>query len=256
MCRASWKNDTLLNQLDVETELDAAAIQIYLDWLYTSVLQIPATYSRITDAFNLLILKLWVVASAVEDKKFEAIVITTFFNETQTRFWTGSIKWAFVKRNCNDEIRNFILSVSLADLEPGWFSKEGDLWPDEYIRELADFAMVNWTERKRLAELRKMWMEKISAASMEEEEESFVEKKKGHVSTIGAASGIWRDSARAACLDRTISGVEKRAAGRQHSGYKVDVKKHSNRAERWQMQDMIFPFGSPDDGLAIPRSGG
>lgn len=118
-CRASWKNKSLPNQLDIESELDAEATQIYLDWLYTSTLHISAKVSRVTDAFNLVILKLWTVANAVEDLVFKSQVIATYFAEARVRFWKESVKWAFLEHKCDDEIRAFIIDISLAYIKPG-----------------------------------------------------------------------------------------------------------------------------------------
>ncbi|EDU49262.1 hypothetical protein PtrSN002B_006840 [Pyrenophora tritici-repentis] len=189
MCRASWTNDQLLSYLAVEKELDAEAVHIYLDWPYTSTLHIRSTLSRDTDAFNLVILKLWAVASAVEDTTFKAIVITTFFEQSRSVFTTESVKWAFVERKCDDEIRDFVLTVALTYLYPGWFRIWGDLWPDEYVRELADMAMTTWKERKSIGDLSKMWAEKLGTESDDDEEEGLVAKSKGQTST-DVASGL------------------------------------------------------------------
>ena len=256
MCRTSWKNDPLRNHLAVGKELDAEAVQVYLDWLYTSNLQIQPTLSRKPDAFNLAVLKLWAVANAVEDKTFKSVVITAFFTKARARFWTESVKWAFVERRCDDEVRDFVLTVSLTYIGHGWFSKEGKDWPCEFVRELADVAMTRWKGRASFAELRSAWMDKVNTKGWEEEEEGFVAKSKENESASIAASDVWCDGGQAAHLDRASSGFEKHPAGRQHLGQK-DSRKCSNRIERWQRQDMMFLVkNSDDDMLVVPHSGG
>ncbi|EMD68786.1 hypothetical protein COCSADRAFT_178545 [Bipolaris sorokiniana ND90Pr] len=54
--RASWKTDSPLSNMNVETELDAEALQIYMDWVYTSRLEIPALISWGTNTFTLITL--------------------------------------------------------------------------------------------------------------------------------------------------------------------------------------------------------
>ncbi|KAF1839639.1 hypothetical protein BDW02DRAFT_604131 [Decorospora gaudefroyi] len=178
MCRAPWKNDPLLTHLVIDHAfyLDAESLQLYLDWLYSARLCISAQISRKTDAFNLVVLKLWGVATAVQDDAFKAVVVSTFFEEARARFWTESVQWAFVLRRCEDEVREFILEVSLVYIEPGWFAKEAGVWPSVFVRQLADVAMVNWAERKSFGELKKVWLDKLGgvgeeAEVVEEEEE-------------------------------------------------------------------------------------
>ena len=242
----------------VGKELDAEAVQVYLDWLYTSNLQIRPTLSRKTDAFNLAILKLWAVANAIEDKTFKSVVITTFFTKARARFWTESVKWAFIERKGDDEVRDFVLTVSLTYIGPGWFSKEGKAWPGEFVRELADVAMTRWKERASFAELRSAWMGKVNTEGWEEEEEEggFVTKSKGKVSASIAASGVWRDGGQTAHFDQAISVFEKHPANDHHLSQK-DFRKCSNRVERWQRQDMMFHVENPDDDmLVVLHSGG
>jgi hypothetical protein len=190
MCRATWLTDPSLSQLDIKSELDPEAIQVYLDWLYTSNLRIDETIPKTDDAFNLHLLKLWAVAAVVQDEAFKAIAIATFFDEAKARFWTDSVEWAFVDRKGNNEIREFILDITLAYIEPGWFKKEGSRWPEAFVRELADAAMVRWTQRKSFAEQKKAWMKKLNVGDEEEVEET------------RSSSGVWRDENRAAYLDR------------------------------------------------------
>jgi hypothetical protein len=190
MCRAIWLSDPSLSQLDINSELDPESVHTYLDWLYTSALSIDDSISPMIDAFNLQLLKLWAVATAVEDDSFKAIVITKFFDEAKARFWTESVKWAFVDRNCNNEIRDFIIDITLAYIEPGWFKKEGGHWPEVFVREMADAAMVRWSQKKTFAEQRKSWMVKLGVETEEKKKETPV------------SASVWRDESRAAYLDR------------------------------------------------------
>jgi hypothetical protein len=190
MCRAIWLTDPSLSQLDIKTELDPEAIQIYLDYLYTSTIRITDSISTMGDAYNLRLLKLWAVASVVQDNTFKTVVITSFFDEAKARFWTDSVKWAFVDRKGNNEICDFIIDITLAYIEPGWFKSEGGRWPEVFVRELADAAMVRWGQRKTFAEQKKAWMAKLGVET---------EEKNGEGPILAS---VWRDESRAAYLDR------------------------------------------------------
>ncbi|KAF1843704.1 uncharacterized protein K460DRAFT_289503 [Cucurbitaria berberidis CBS 394.84] len=152
MCRATWKNEPLLKYLGVEGDLDAEAVQAYLDWLYCSSLHIDKSVSRKTDAFNVALLKVWEVANAVEDETFKNEIIRTFFTEARACFWSDSVKWAFTQSKRSEEIKAFVIEVFMAYMEPGWFKKEAAKWPDVFTWELADVAMARG-ERKSFKEL-------------------------------------------------------------------------------------------------------
>jgi hypothetical protein len=134
MCRAPWKNGPLFKYLNVNEDLDAEAIHIYLDWMYSSMIRIPATFSGTTDAFNVILLKCWAVASAVQDNVFRDTIIHTFFIEAEARFWSSSVQWAFVEGNANAEIKDFVMEVFMAIVKPGWFKEEGKKWPSMFVR--------------------------------------------------------------------------------------------------------------------------
>jgi hypothetical protein len=121
MCRATWKNEPLLKNLTISDDLDAAAVQMYLDWLYSTDLRIPARVDRATDAFNVALLKCWAVASAVQDDAFKGVVLAAFFTEAGAQFWRESIHWVFEDGYGNAEIRSFVIEVFMAFMEPGWF---------------------------------------------------------------------------------------------------------------------------------------
>jgi hypothetical protein len=56
-----------------------------------------------------------------------------------------------VERKCDEEIRDFIIDVSLAYIEPGWFKKWSKTLPEAFVSELANVAnvaMVRWIDRK------------------------------------------------------------------------------------------------------------
>jgi hypothetical protein len=174
----------------MKSELDPEAVQTYLDWLYTSNLHIDDNISSMVHAFNLQLLKLWAIAAAVEDESSRIAVITKFFDEAKARFWHESVKWAFVDRKGNNEIRDFIIDITLAYIEPGWFKSEGGRWLEIFVRELADAAMVRWGQRKTFAEQKNAWMVKLGVE---------IEERKGEAPV---SASVWRDESRAAYLDR------------------------------------------------------
>ncbi|KAI4697250.1 uncharacterized protein J4E84_000377 [Alternaria hordeiaustralica] len=259
MCRASWENESLLNQLDIESELDAEATQIYLDWLYTSTLHISAKVSRVTDAFNLVILKLWTVANAVEDPVFKSQVIATYFAEARARFWKESVKWAFVDRKCDEEIRAFVIDISLAYIEPGWFKSEGKNWPEAFVSELADAAMVRWGDRKDGRTTRKMWMEKLSVGVDLTSDDEDTAPVGGSTSLASAASRSLRGRNPAIGLNSPKAEATEVPATRKRPCQKVEVKKHTHSAKRRLKQDvrsMPLSDDSDDGGLVVYRSKG
>lgn len=57
------------------------AVQVYLQWVYTSKLDIPSEISRASDSFDLTILKLWEVADTVEVTIFRFEIIHAIFQQ-------------------------------------------------------------------------------------------------------------------------------------------------------------------------------
>jgi hypothetical protein len=257
MCRASWKNESLPNYLDIKSELDGEAMQTYLDWLYTSTFCISENISRSTDAFNLVILKLWAVANAVEDQAFKSQVIVTYFEEARARFWNESVKWAFVDRQCDDEIRSFIIDMSLPYIEPGWFKNDGKNWPEAFVSELADVAMVQWRDRKGGRALRKIWMKKLKVEVDLVSDDDVTVPVGGKKASASTTSGIPRDKHRAVGMDSTMSKATRLPATWKRSGQTVQVTKRIGGTDRQPKQDARFSFLSDDsdDGeLIVLRS--
>ncbi|KAG9192687.1 hypothetical protein G6011_11421 [Alternaria panax] len=163
ICRAGWKNDLLLKHLDMEAELNAEAVQVYLDWLYTSTLNTSSMIPRKPGNSSLVTFKLWAVANAVNDLVFKARVVAIYFKEIRTASGRDSIKWDFVERKCDDDIRDFIIDRVLTIIEPGWFKNRSKLWPDVFVSELAYGAMVRWGDSKEedTRMFKEIWMEKL-----------------------------------------------------------------------------------------------
>lgn len=122
MCRVSWKTDSPLSNLDVETKIDAEAVQIYMDWVYASTFEIPAVILKRTDPFNLILLKLWAVANAFKDALFKLEVTHAVFDKSNALFGVESVDWAFMEQNCCDEIRKLVIDVVLAHHDESCFS--------------------------------------------------------------------------------------------------------------------------------------
>lgn len=105
MCRANWKDDPLLRSIQIKEELDVKAVQAYVDWLYIRQLVISDEVERTSDKFNVAVLKCWAVAAAMQDDKFRDEVVKMWFDEAEARFWSDSIKWAFVEKCGVKEIK-------------------------------------------------------------------------------------------------------------------------------------------------------
>jgi hypothetical protein len=165
VCRASWKTNSSQPQVAIESELDAEAAQIYMDWMYTSTLAIPATISRKTDAFNLIILKLWAVANAFEDVVFKREVITAFFAEAIECFGNESMMWTFAERKCGDEVREFIVDNLLARKTKRWIADNLKRMPSDFTRDLRR-AEVERKGRNYREGYEKVWMDRIEAEAL------------------------------------------------------------------------------------------
>jgi hypothetical protein len=175
MCRAPWKNDpVLVKYIDIPEKLDALAVQRYLDWLYSGRLTISSAVRRLTDAFNVALLKCWAVASAVGDKVFKRDVITMFFDEAEAQFWTESVSWAFdeEKDESNEEIRAFVVEVFMVFMQPGWFKREGEKkegakWPEAFVWAVADKALEG-VKMKSFGDVERVWRRKGCVEGVEE----------------------------------------------------------------------------------------
>jgi hypothetical protein len=148
MCRATWKNEPMLKGVRIAEKLDVESVQCYIGWLYSSQLHIPTSIDRKADAFNLALLKCWAVASAMEDASFKKEVMRTFFEDAKARVWRESVQWVFVEGWANEEIRGFVVKVFMAFVKPGWFKEQADMWPDEFVRVLADKALERMERKK------------------------------------------------------------------------------------------------------------
>jgi len=183
MCRADWKTEPLIKSLSLNDKLNAEAVQRYLDWLYSGILQIPATVSRKTEVFNLALLKCWAVAITMEDDCFKHVVVRTFFGEVTAQFWFESVRWAFSNDGAKEEIKEFIIDVFMSDIEAGWFTKDGHNWPMEFVMVLADRAL-DGVARKSYDQVQKDWMKKLQIEDGEiDEEDGEATGEPGHTGT-------------------------------------------------------------------------
>ncbi|KAH7393862.1 hypothetical protein DE146DRAFT_110285 [Phaeosphaeria sp. MPI-PUGE-AT-0046c] len=162
MCRATWKEEPLLKSRSVREEVDAGAVQMYIDWLYTRTLRVPAGTSRNSDAFNVALLKCWAVAAAMRDEVFKNAVVGTFFDEAKARFWSDSVKWTFVEDCKVKEIKDFVMEVFLAFMEPGWFREESARWPEVFVREVGE-SLLEDGRMKGYEEIKSRWLEKLGS---------------------------------------------------------------------------------------------
>jgi hypothetical protein len=187
MCRAPWKNEPLLKSLSIEEALDVQAVQGYLDCLYSGTLHIAASISRKSDLFNVALLKCWAVASAVDDECFKNDVVEMFLRDAEARFWSDSIHWAFVEGRANEEIKGFVVEVFMAYMKPGWFGEQGGMWPEKFVRVLADKALEGMVGRKRFADVRREWLGSLRDADVEVEVEDLKRSSNGKTDN----EGVW-----------------------------------------------------------------
>jgi len=161
MCRSAWKSDAPSRTLELDGKLDVEAVQIYLDWLYTGAVRIPASVSRATDAFNVLVLKCWAVAESLGDIAFRNDVVSLFFEEADVQFWKESVEWAFGEGNADEEVRGFVVEVFLAHVDVGWFKNESREWPAQFVGEVAEMMLgvVEGREKRmRFGDIKAVWL--------------------------------------------------------------------------------------------------
>lgn len=178
MCRANWKDDPLLRSIRIKEDLDVKAVQVYVDWLYTRKVGIREEVERTSDKFNVEVLKCWAVAAAMEDSTFRDEVVKMWFEEAGARFWRDSIKWAFVEDCGVKKIKDFILEVFLAFVEPGWFREESSRWPEVFVRELSEWLLVGG-KRRGFEEIKMEWLGKMNGR-YEEGKETMIMEKDGY----------------------------------------------------------------------------
>jgi hypothetical protein len=211
MCRATWKNEAQFNSLTLDSTLDAEAVQIYLDWLYTSSVRTPSTLSPSSDGFNLLLLKCWAVANVVEDITFRNDVVTTFFTKAVTQPWKQSVKWAFTEGYATDEIKDFVVDVFIAHMEPGWFREESASWPDVFVREVAERVFEGMGSKREYDDIKRDWMEELEGKEVVVyEAEKAVAKRSLEVeesSDRGGEAFSWLDMPRVKSKRRTVVEV-------------------------------------------------
>jgi hypothetical protein len=190
MCRAPWKNEPLLKSLHIPESLDAQAVQGYLDWLYSGTLRVAPGISRKSDSFNVALLKCWAVAGAVQDECFRNVVVGAFFGEARARFWSDSVHWTFVEGGANEEIKGFVVEVFMAYMKPGWFGEQGNRWPEEFVRVLADKALEGMVGRKGYPDVKRKWLRNLRDADGEVEEEGsrWLDKGKTDDESFGETS--------------------------------------------------------------------
>ncbi|OAK95110.1 hypothetical protein IQ06DRAFT_178030, partial [Phaeosphaeriaceae sp. SRC1lsM3a] len=156
MCRATWKEQPLLKSVSVRENLDSGVVQMYIDWLYSRTLVIPTEISRKSDTFNVVLLKCWAVAAAMGDEMFRDAVIETFFAEAKARLWSESVKWTFVDDCGVKEIKDFVMEVFLAFVEPEWFRKESATWPEVFVGEVGE-RLLEGGRRREFDEIQRRW---------------------------------------------------------------------------------------------------
>ncbi|KAF2827381.1 hypothetical protein CC86DRAFT_393528 [Ophiobolus disseminans] len=238
MCRAHWKLEPLLlKNLIIDAVLDAEAIQIYLDWLYSSNVRISDNIDRASDDFNVKLLKCWAVAEAVEDVSFRDAIVTTFFVESGSNLGKESIKWAFTDGYGGEEIEDFIIQVFMSSMKPGWFRKESAAWPDLFVRKLADRAFAEMDEKRSYVKIREEWMEYVEK---KEEEEAQVETTAGKKkrlavdkkSTLSDDDFSWLEYEEVKSKKTAQPSKSRRhVGGAQSSGYQIPVERRTEQGQ-------------------------
>jgi len=189
MCRATWKVEPLLlKNLVIDHALDAEAVQIYLDWLYSSNLRISDNIPRASDEFNLKLLKCWAVACALEDITFRNVIVTAFFVEGEACFYKESIKWAFTEGHVDEDIKEFVIEVFMSFMQPGWFSRESASWPDVFVKAVADRAFEDMRGKRDFEEIKRQWLKDIEEEEMGVTRPKAVKEKKTEVENAGNES--------------------------------------------------------------------
>lgn len=94
----------------------------------------------------------------MEDKVFKNTVIQMRFAESEKRFETGSVLWAFVESRGTDEIRRFIIGVFMCSMDKGWVKNHAKKWPKGFWVELAYAALKGVEKRESYEELSRRYL--------------------------------------------------------------------------------------------------
>lgn len=164
MCRAPWSSDgPTVRPIRFTERLDAGAVRLYLNWLYSGCLRFDDNISSKTDAFILALLKGWEVAIAMIDEVFKHELVRTYFTLSvpPTSCMSGAVLWAFVEQKDNNnirDIRKFLVENVLAQIGPGWFRDKAGCLPDVFVRELAETTLESLQGRMSYEEFRRLWL--------------------------------------------------------------------------------------------------
>lgn len=110
-----------MERFKIEQQLDAHAVQVYLDWLYSGTVHIDTSVSRTNDDFNVVLLQCWGVSTAMEDEAFYDALIEEYFNDAGAHFWAKSIDYTFVAGKASDAMRDFFMDIFLTRVFDDWF---------------------------------------------------------------------------------------------------------------------------------------
>lgn len=77
----------------MEEEVEASAMQSYLDWLYSGEVRIDKVVDRRLGNKNVAILKCWAVALAVKDDAFKDAIEDVFREEARECYEQDMVRW-------------------------------------------------------------------------------------------------------------------------------------------------------------------
>jgi hypothetical protein len=83
------------------------------------------------------------------------------FGDAKARFRRESVHWAFVEGWANEEIRGFVVEVFMAFVKPRWFEEQGNMWPEEFVKALADKALEGIVGRMGYNDVKNKWLGKL-----------------------------------------------------------------------------------------------
>ncbi|KAL1594884.1 hypothetical protein SLS59_008434 [Nothophoma quercina] len=126
-------------ELSCDENLEATAVQLYCNWLYTKQVQIDENIARDSEDFGICVLHGLEVCRWVDAEDFAHALVATYLSENKFErgFWINATKYVYDNSNLWFSIwERFVMDVFLANLEHDAFQAEYDEFSSEFRKEL------------------------------------------------------------------------------------------------------------------------
>lgn len=140
VCRQAWsERPQEIIELWCNENLEATAVQLYCNWLYTKQVQIDEDVVRDSEDFGICILQGLKVSLWINAQDFACALVATYFSENKFErgFWINATKYVYENSNLWCSMwEGFVMDVFLANLEHDAFQAEYDEFSPKFREEL------------------------------------------------------------------------------------------------------------------------